>query len=141
MAIVFVTVWAVRSLIISGDAVLNEHLRSALATSPWVTQANSGDGFEQSLVRIQGSIPTSDRVIIVWFNAPDYSYAFFWATFWLFPRKVAVVSSLDPGRQGQADAVVSVRTPSEPQPVFSEFHPVTVYTFPDYVVTTYERNG
>jgi hypothetical protein len=139
--IVFVTVWAVRSLIVSGDALLHEHLRSVLTTSQWATQATSGDGFEQSLIRIRASVPASDKVLVVWANPPDYYYAYFWSTFWLFPRKVDVVSSLTPPQLGEADTVVSVRRAFERQPEFAGYRLATVDAFPDYIVTTYVRAG
>jgi hypothetical protein len=141
VTIVFITAWAVRSLIVSGDAVLHEHLRSTLVTSPWVTQASAGDGFEQSLVRIRTSIPNSDRVDVIWTNPPDYYYAFFWSTFWLFPRKVTVLGDFEPAQLAQADVLVYVRLPSVPSADVNGFTVLDVYTFPDYIVTTYRRDG
>ncbi len=141
VAIVFVTAWAVRSLIVSGDAVLNEHFRSALVTPPWATQAVSGDGFEQSLIHIRDSLPSGDRVVVVWNNPPDYWYAYFWSTFWLFPRKVTIATTFNPPSLQDADALMVVRRPLEAPPDFGGFTPSKVYLYPDYVVTTYVRNG
>jgi hypothetical protein len=138
--ILFVTAWAVRSLIVSGDAVLNEHFGSALRTSPWVAQAAAGDGFEQSLVQIRATLPAGDSVAVVWPNAPDYYYAYFWSTFWLYPRKVSVYTSLDPTQLTGVNAVVLVGAPDQPAPDLAGFRPGVAYTFPDHVVTTYQRN-
>ncbi len=141
VTIVFVTAWAVRSLIVSGDAVLHEHMGSVLTTSPWVVQASAGDGFEQSLVRIRTSIPSSDSVDVVWSNPHDYYYAYFWSTFWLFPRKVTVLGDFEPAQLARADVLVHVRLPNMPSADVNGFTVVDVYTFPDYVVTTYRRDG
>ena len=141
VTIAFVTAWAVRSLIVSGDQVLNEHFRSVLTTPPWVAQAKAGNGFEQSLVRIRADLPAGDRVIVVWTNPPDYYYAFFWSTFWLFPRRVSVVTGVNLSQGPEADALVDVRASSEPPPNFTGFKLVQDYTYSDYVVTTYRRDG
>jgi hypothetical protein len=141
VTIFFVTAWAVRSLIVSGDQVLNEPFKSVLVTPPWVTQARSGDGFEQSLIRIRTDLPASDRVIVIWTNPPDYYYAYFWSTFWLFPRRVSVVSGVNTSQEPDAEALMDVRRPFEPQPTFPGFSLVAAYSYPDYVVTTYRRNG
>lgn len=139
-AIVFVTAWAVRSLIVSGDAVLNEHFRSALLNPPSATQAAAGDGFDQSLIHVRDVLPSGDSVVVLWINAPDYYYAYFWSTFWLFPRKVTVVDRVIPGALQGADAVMVVLHPHEWQPELGGFRRSTVYSYPDYVVATYVRS-
>lgn len=141
LTIVFVTAWAVRSLIVSGGQVLDEHFRSVLTTPPWVTQARSGDGFEQSMVRLRADLPASDRVNVVWINVPDYFYAYFWSTFWLFPRNVTVVSSANTSFDPAAKALVHVRQSSQPPPYFPGYVVATIYTYPDYIVTTFRRDG
>jgi hypothetical protein len=141
LTVVFVTAWAVRSLIVSGDQVLNEHFKPVLMTPPWVTQAISGDGFEQSMVRLRGDLPAGDRVNVVWINVPDYYYAYFWSTFWLFPRAVTVVDSPNTSLDPAARALVHVRRSSEPPPYFPGFVVVTTYTFPDYIVTRFRRDA
>lgn len=137
----FITAWAVRSLVVTGDAALNEHLRSTLLSSPWVTQARSGDGFEQSLIQIRQTLPGHDSVLVVWSNPPDYYYAYFWSTFWLFPRKVTVATSVDASQVNAADAIVVVRRPSEQSPDIGDLRLVATYSYPDYVVMAYERDG
>ena len=139
--IVFVTAWAIRSLIVSGDQALNERFKSVLVTPPWVTQAKSGDGFEQSLIRIRSDLPVGDRVVVVWTNPPDYYYAYFWSTFWLFPRRVSVVDGVNLSQEPDADALMHVRRPFEPPASFPGFKLTATYTYPDYVVTEYGRDG
>jgi hypothetical protein len=140
-AVVFITAWAVRSLVVTGDAALNEHLTSTLLSSPWVTQARSGDGFEQSLIQIRQTLPGHDSVLVVWSNPPDYYYAYFWSTFWLFPRRVTVATSVEGSQVDAADAIVVVRRPSEQSPAFQGMRLVATYSHPDYVVMAYERDG
>jgi hypothetical protein len=141
LTIVFVTAWAVRSLIVSGNQALDEYLRSALMTPPWVTQARHGGGFEQGLVRLRADLPAGDRVTVVWINAPDYWYAYFWSTFWLFPRPVTVVDIADGSLDPAAGLVVDIRRPSEPPPNFPGFVAIATYTYPDYIVRTFRRDA
>jgi hypothetical protein len=141
LAILFAAAWAVRSLIVSGDAVLNEPFQSVFVTPPRVTQAKAGDGFEQSLLRIDATIPPTDRVVVLWVDPPYESYVFFWSTYWLYPRKVTVVGSLDRVALTPADTLVDIRLPAETEPVVSGYYHVTDYSHSDYVVTVYRRAG
>jgi hypothetical protein len=138
---VFVAAWVVRSLIVTGDAVLNENFRAVLLTPPRVVQATAGNGFEMSLLQINESIPLSDRVVVVWIDPPNSSYVYFWSTYWLYPRKVIVVPTLDPSRLTGSDALVDVRLPEDPEPSIPGFDRVRVYSYSDHVITLYRHAG
>src|SRR5205823_15102746 len=88
VAVVLVVAWAVRRLVVTGGEVMGEPLRTRLVPPPWTQQAMGGNGFEMSLVRINGEIPRSDRVIVAWIDPPNPDYVFFYSTYWLYPRKV-----------------------------------------------------
>lgn len=141
LAVVFLAAWALRSLIVTGGAVLNEPFRSVLATPPWSTQRTSGNGFEMSLLQINASIPASDRVLVAWIDPPNYSYVFFYATYWLYPRKVTVVTSLEPAALTAADILVDIRLPAEPEPTIEGYQRVKVYGYSDHVVTVFGHAG
>jgi hypothetical protein len=141
LAIVFVAAWAIRSLIVTGDAVLNQHPRQLLTTRPATAQVAASDNFTQSLIRASDSLPKTEKVLVYWSNPPDRQYLFFWATYWLFPRPVTVTTSIDASLISAANVILVVRRPNDPEPDLSGFTASATDTHPDLVVTTYTRSG
>ena len=141
LAVVVLAAWAVRSLIVTGGAVLNESFGVVLTTPPRATQATSGNGFEMSLLQINASIPALVWILVVWVDPPDYSYVFFYSTYWLYPRKVTVVTSLDPSAITPADTLVDIRLPWEPEPSTDGYQRVKVYSYSDHVITVFRHAG
>jgi len=126
---------------VSGGFLLGEHYRAVLQTPPAVSQSVAADSFAQSLLRINSSIPPRDNVLVFWRNPdPDFFYVFFWATYWLYPRKVSVTTSFGPGVSASAETLVYVRRPNEPAVFLPGFAAKAVIEYPDLIVTTY-RHG
>lgn len=141
LAVFFVAVWAIRSLIVMGTATMNEHYRTVLRTPPSVTQSAAGTSFDQSLFKIDQVIPRTARVAVIWaYPTPDSWSVFFWATYYLYPRRVAVASTLDPDLVNRTDAIVFVRGPDEPPLSVEGFTLASRDVYPDVVVTTYRRD-
>ena len=141
LTIVFLAAWTVRTLIVTGGAVLDEPFRTVLVTPPSTVQATSGNGFEMSLLQIDKSIPTSDRVLVAWVDPPNYAYVFFYSTYWLYPRRVTVTTSLDPAVLTPAETLVDIRLPTEPEPAIDGYVRVTAYSYSDHVITVYRHAG
>jgi hypothetical protein len=139
LTVVFVAAWAIRNLIVTGDAVLNEHYGQVLRTAPAITQVAMADSFTQSLIRADHSLPKTSRIIVYWRNPPALDYFFFWSTYWLYPRRVTVVTRIDASVPIDADAVLTVRKPNEPEPGLTGFVPTVTDTHPDLVVTTFTK--
>jgi len=141
LTVLFVAVWAIRSLAETGNATLNEHYRTVLKTPPSVTQSMVGTGFDQSLLKIDQAIPRTARVAVIWSDpTPDYWGVFFWSTYYLYPRRVEVAPTPFPDLVSRADAIVFVRRPDQPPLAFVGFTPASSDEYPDFVVTTY-RHG
>jgi hypothetical protein len=141
LAIVFIAAWAIRSLIVTGDAVLNQHVRQLLTTSPAAVQLAASDSFTRSLIKADASLPKTDKVAVYWSNPPDQQYLFFWSTYWLFPRHVTVATQLDPSLVSTANAILVVTRPNAPQPDLNGFAASARDTQPDLVMTTYTRTS
>jgi hypothetical protein len=140
LTVLFVAVWAIRSLVVMGDATLNEHYRTVLKTPPSVTQSMVGTSFDQSLLKIDRAIPRTARVGVVWaYPSPDYWSVFLWATYYLYPRQVAVAETNDPALDNRTDALVFVRRPDDPFLEVEGFTLTSRDVYPDVIVTTYQR--
>jgi hypothetical protein len=141
ITVLFVAVWAIRSLVVIGSATMNEHYRTVLKTPPSLTQSITGTSFDQSLFKIDRVIPRTARVAVVWADpSPDYWSVFFWATYYLYPRRVAEASTSVPELVNRTDAIVFVRRPEEPPMTVEGFTLAATDTYPDLTVTTYLRD-
>ena len=141
LTVLFVAVWAIRSLIVLGTATLNEHYRTVLKTPPSVTQAMSGTSFDQSLFKIDRAIPRTARVAVIWtYPSPDSWAVFFWATYYLYPRQVAEASTIFPELVNRTDALVFVRGPQEPPLTVEGFTLASRDVYADVIVTTFLRD-
>jgi hypothetical protein len=141
LTVLFVAVWAIRSLVVMGTATMNEHYRTVLRTPPGVTQSVTGTSFDQSLFKIDRATPRTARVALIWVSpSPDYWAVFFWATYYLYPRQVAEASTISPDLINRSDALVFVRGPDDPPLTVDGFTLALRDVYPDVVVTTYLRN-
>ncbi len=142
LTVLFVAVWAIRSLIVMGSATMNEHYRTVLKTPPSVTQSMVGTSFDQSLLKIDRAIPPTARVAVIWSEpAPGYSTAFFWSTYYLYPRRVVLGLLNDPKIDYGEDVIIFVRGPGLPPPAPEGFRTVSTDAYPDAIVTTYRRDS
>ena len=141
LTVLFVAVWAIRSLVVTGNATLNEHYRTVLKTPPSATQSITGTSFDQSLLKIDRVIPGTARVGVIWaYPSPDYWSVFFWATYYLYPRQVTLAQTNDPALDHRTDTLVFVRRPDEPPLAVAEFTLTSTDVYPDLTVTTYQRD-
>jgi hypothetical protein len=141
LGVTFVAAWAIRSLIVTGGIVVAEDYKTALTTEPRRTQAIAGDPFAQSLLKIDRRLPRQDRVVVIWDN-PDLpaGYAFFWATYWLFPRPVTVTVDRESAFLGQFDSLIDVRPPDHAGLNAPDSYAVdSADTYPRLTITTYRR--
>jgi hypothetical protein len=118
----FAFVWALNSLLGSGDLLKAEHYSYVLRTPPSIQQAHDGDAYAQTLLILR-QLPAHDRLLVIWkMTQPSveygYWYAYLWANYWLYPRQVDV--TIDPGvvNLTNYDRLLFVHPPdvSAPQP-------------------------
>ena len=145
IVVVLLAVWAIQSLVITGARVLNEPIGQTLRTSPSTAQAQAGSGFAQSLIPLQSLLPRGARIYLLWDGPNDQGlrdYAYFWASYWLYPRPVTVSSSLeglDPSKFDVLVQAVQGTMPSHPQ--LAQFAPEHVLTYPGAWTITVYRIG
>src|SRR5260370_2647010 len=93
--------------------------------------------FDQSLLKIDRAIPRTARVAVIWSEpAPGYDTAFFWSTYYLYPRRVVLGPLNDPKIDYGEDVIIFVRGPGEPPPAPEGFTPVSTDAYPDAILTT-----
>jgi hypothetical protein len=142
LSLLFITVWAIRSLVVTGATVLNQPFGAMLRTPPGQAQASTGSGFARSLIPLQSLIPKTDRVYLLWDGQQDdglRAYAYFWSSYWLYPRRVTVSSSADGIDPARFDTLVHVTLGAPPAHAqLAQLTPDHVLRYEDgFTVTTY----
>jgi hypothetical protein len=142
VALLFVYAWAVYTLIEGGGVLTSEQYARTLQTAPRAAQGGAGDGYAQALIKLERTLPYGQRVVVVW-RRPDkgelgFWYSYFWSTYWLYPRRVDVVT--DPGAIAPGFGILlDVRSTSEPElPPPAGYTVVSTYQYPDLLVTVLE---
>ena len=143
VGVVFITAWAVRSGVVTGAALLNEHPGALLRGSPAAAQSAVREAFAQGLLKINQRIPAHASVMVLWEvkGYAPFSYAFFWSTFWLYPRKVTVTDRPDDALSPTTDVFVQVHS-ADQQPLSpTGYRVVSDDSGPALTITTYERSS
>jgi hypothetical protein len=145
IALVFVYVWAVYALVQAGNLVTSENYFQALHVAPRAAQGAAGDGYAQTLIKLERTLPAGDHVLLVWRRqdtqpAVGFWYGYFWATYWLYPRTVDIVITAGPV-DGSYTTLLDVRSTGTPEiEVPAGFSVNATYTYPDQVVTVLRRD-
>lgn len=142
-AVVFITAWAVRSLVVMGADMLDERYTAMLTRPPSEAQATASDAFAQSLLKINSTIPPQATVLVFW-QVHNYfqplSYGFYWSTFWLYPRQVTVSDRPDDALYPTSQVVVQVRSGDQQRLTLPGYSLVSEDPFPSIIISTYERS-
>jgi hypothetical protein len=144
-ALLFVYAWAVYTLIQGGSLLIGEPYLDNLRVAPRAAQGAAGDGYAQTLIKLERTLPAHERVELVWRRtdggAVGFWYGYFWATYWLYPRQVDIVidaTSIDSAH----GVLLDVRSVQDVELVPPPGYAISAtYTYPDQVVTVFLRSN
>lgn len=143
-ALLFVYAWAVYTLIQGGSLLVDEHYLDNLRVAPRAAQGATGDGYAQTLIKLERTLPAHDPVQLVWRRsdggAIGFWYGYFWATYWLYPRQVDIITdpaSIDPLHKILLDVRSSEKAELTPPPGYTIS---AVYPYTDQVVTVFLKS-
>lgn len=144
-ALLFVYAWTVYTLIHGGSLLLAEPYLDNLRVAPRAAQGAVGDGYAQALIKLERTLPAHERVLLVWRrsdgDAIAFWYGYFWATYWLYPRQVDIVT--DPASLDSSHGILlDVRSPDKaglaPPPGYTIS---ATYVYVDQVVTVFLKSS
>jgi hypothetical protein len=146
IALLLLYAWAVYSLVQGGSLILREPYMQVLATAPRAAQGGVGDGYAQTLIKLERSLPYDQRVLLVW-RRPEkgvvgFWYGYFWATYWLYPRQVDIVTDRAAAPATAYGIVLDVRSADQSQPDAAAGYFIdSTSTYPDQVITVLRAAG
>jgi len=139
IALVFLYAWTVYTLIQGGALLVREPYLHVLATAPRAVQEGAGYGYAQTLIKLERTLPYDTHVLLVW-RRPEkgvvgFWYGYFWATYWLYPRQVDIVTE-SKAPDSAYGIVLDVRSRSQPEGSPPIGYAVdSTYAYADQVVT------
>jgi hypothetical protein len=141
-ATLFVYAWTIYTVIQGGALLTNEPYVHTLQTAPRAVQGATGDGYAQTLIKVQRTLPYEEKVLVIWRHPESgelgFWYGYFWGTYWLYPRRVDFVTdakAIPPGFGILLDVRAVGEADLSPPPGYSV---IDVYSYPDQVVTILE---
>jgi hypothetical protein len=144
-ALLFVYAWAVYTLIQGGSLLLAEPYLDNLRVAPRAAQGAAGDGYAQTLIKLERTLPAHERVQLVWRrsegDAVGFWYGYFWATYWLYPRQVDIIT--DPASLDSSHGILlDVRSIDKAELAAPPGYTISAtYPYVDQVVTVFLKSS
>src|SRR2546428_256349 len=98
-ALLIVYGWGLHTLLLGGGILLDQHPLTQLRTSPADSIAHPPDGSRQAIIVAEQLMRPGASVAIVYryrrqVNHYDRDYAYYWATWQMYPRPIAMADSM-----------------------------------------------
>jgi len=120
-AVLIVYGWALHTLLLGGDILLDQHPLTLLRTSPADSNAHPPDGSRQAIIVAEQLMRPGASVAIVYrygarVNHFNRTYAYYWATWRMYPRPITMADSLTAAAAGAPDYILDIGD-APPSPV------------------------
>jgi len=141
----FVYTWAVYTLIQGGSLLVREPYLDNLRVAPRAAQGAAGDGYAETLIKLERTLPAQARVQLVWRRSDGgvvgFWYGYFWATYWLYPRQVDIIT--DPASIDSAHGILlDVRSREKAELAAPPGYTISAtYPYADQVVTVFLKSN
>jgi hypothetical protein len=112
-AVLIVYGWGLHTLLLAGGILLDQHPLTLLRTSPADSNAHPPDGSRQAIIVAEELMRPGASVAIVYrygrqINHFNRTYAFYWATWRMFPRPIVMADSTSAAAAGAPDYILDI---------------------------------
>jgi hypothetical protein len=121
-AVLLVYAWTLHTLILAGGILLDQHPLALLRTSPAESHRLPVDGARQAIIVAEQLMRPGASVAIVYGyreqpNHFNQTYVYYWATWRMYPRPIAMANSQSEAASGAPDYILDIGDPplAEPQ--------------------------
>jgi hypothetical protein len=143
LAVLLVYAWTLHSVVLAGDQLLAQHPLTMLRTSPAQSHLEPVKGYRQAIDRAELLLPVRASVAIV-HRSYDFTdnYAYYWATYHLYPRHIVIAQSSATAAGGAPDYILDVRDWQKPAPDEPNgYRILNTMQFPDGTILTILAHG
>lgn len=127
VGLALIALWALHTLIVTGSLLLEEHYGQLLRGTPdGAPRAPLTDLIQNSTPDLTSSLPSRGSVLVVVDPQELPGFAYFWLTYWLFPRHVDITGDMADTTSTNDDAIVYFQRKDSPSlPVPDRYHVVS----------------
>jgi len=99
--------WTLHTLVVTGPIMLNAHYTDLLRGTPQgAVRALLGDPIQDSTQEVVASVPAHGDVLVLVDASELDGFAYFWLTYWLYPRHVQLSADLAAASTTSATSIV-----------------------------------
>jgi len=118
LGMLLVYAWTLHTVVLAGNQLLAQQPLTMLRTSPTESHLEPVKGYRQAIDRAEPWLPVRASVAVV-NRSGDFTdnYAYYWATYHLYPRHVVMAESSVTAAGAVPDYILDVREWQKPAPV------------------------
>jgi hypothetical protein len=107
LGLALIALWALHTLIVTGSLLLDEHYGQLLRGTPeGAPRAPLTDLIQNSTPDLTSNLPAKGSVLVVVDPQELPGFAYFWLTYWLYPRRVDITGDPAATTTTSDDAIV-----------------------------------
>jgi hypothetical protein len=141
-ALLIVYGWGLHTLLLGGGILLDQHPYTQLRTSPADSIAHPPDGSRQAIIVAEQLMRPGASVAIVYryrrqVDHYDRDYAYYWATWKMYPRPIAMADSMTDAVTGAPEYILDVGPAlTSPVPAPQGYRIIQTHLFADNTTMT-----
>lgn len=115
LGVALVVAWTLHTVVVTGPLLLNAHYTDLLRGTPRdAVRAPLSDPIQDSTPRVVTLLPARGDVLALVATSEVDGFAWFWLTYWLYPRHVELSVDLSAAATTQTMSIVYFQTPDAP---------------------------
>ena len=115
LGVALLVLWTLHTVVVTGPLLLSAHYADLLRGTPQgALRAPLGDPIQDATPAVVASLPAHGDVLALVPASEVDGFAYFWLTYWLYPRHVEVRADLDAASTTSASGIVYFQRPDAP---------------------------
>lgn len=114
VAVLVVSAWTLHTLVLAANTLLAQHPTTMLQSSPTQNRQHPPGGYRQAIVAANDMLPAKAYVAVVNRTGFRETYAYYWASYKLYPRHLSMAESTEAAAEGLPDYILDIRDSQQP---------------------------
>jgi hypothetical protein len=115
IGVALVVLWTLHTVVVTGRILLDSHYKDLLSGNPQAAvRAPLSDLIQDATPSLVHTLPAHGSVLAIVDRQELGGFAYFWLTYWLYPRQVDVSGDLNAATTTSASSIVYFQRPGSP---------------------------
>jgi len=115
LGVALLILWTLHTVVVTGRMLLDTNYKNLLSGAPRdVVRAPLSDLIQDATPDLVRSLPARDPVLVLVDSQELGGFAYFWLSYWLYPRQVDVSGDLSAAMTTRAGSIVYFQRPDSP---------------------------